>query len=82
MDGVPQLLIGATMGSALIVLGLVPGLFQDTVEGVHNAVESASSLLLFRFPVQVAVRGQVKQPRWLAVVGAALVAVTLAYFPN
>ena len=73
------------MGCALLVFGLVPGLFQGFAEGVRKALESFQNgnLLSPRFQVHLHRQVQAGQPRWLAAIGAALIAGTLlAYFSN
>jgi hypothetical protein len=63
-------------GALLIVLGLVPGLFQGLTDGVRNALESFSSPLRSRLNGD----GRIREPRWLAGVGIALIAAAmLAY---
>jgi hypothetical protein len=80
-----QVAIGVFMGTMLIVFGLVPGLFQGFAEGVRRALESFQNgnLLAVRFHVQPSRHVAVSQPRWLAAIGAALIAGTLfAYLSN
>ena len=80
-----QAVIGVLMGSVLLVLGLVPGLFQGLAEGVRNALEyfQNGNLLSPRFQVHPGEQSQFGKPRWLAVIGAALIAGTLlTYYSN
>ena len=80
-----QAVIGICMGSVLLALGLVPGLFQGLVEGVRNALASFQNgnLLSSRFQVHPGWQAQSSQPGWLAATGAGLIAVTLlAYFSH
>jgi hypothetical protein len=60
-------------GVILIVLGLVPGLFQGLTDGVRNALESFSSPLRNRLHGDVRIR----EPQWLAGVGIALIAAAI-----
>jgi hypothetical protein len=76
---------GVLMGSVLVVFGLVPGLFQRFAEGVRNALTSLQdgNLPSARFQVHPVWQAQSGQPRWLAIIGAALIAGTLlSYFSN
>jgi len=71
-----QVVFGVLIGSVLIALGLVPGLYQRLTEGVRDCHEMWSR----RFPSPPHLYGQRHQPSWLAVLGAALIAVAvLAY---
>jgi hypothetical protein len=76
---VRQVVIGVSMGSVLLVFGLVPGLFQGLVEGVRNVLASFQSgnLLSPRFLVHPARQAQFGQPISLAATGAALIVLTL-----
>jgi len=77
--GLRQLVLGLSMGSVLLVFGLVPGLFQGLTEAVRNYGDRLSG----RFPSPSRGPAQFDQPRWLAAIGAALIAVTLlAYVSN
>jgi hypothetical protein len=72
-----QLVLGISIGLALIVCGLVPGLFQQVSDGVRNAIHHASAPFL----APARTREEVRQPAWLATVGAAFIAAAvLAYF--
>jgi hypothetical protein len=71
--GPHQVVIGLSAGFVLILLGLVPGLFQGLVEGVRNF----SDALCSRFPSPSCSYARIYQPRWLGLLGAALIAATL-----
>ncbi len=64
--------VGVLMGSVLMVLGLVPGLFQELVVGVGSALSS------FQGRPMVWDAGHIRQPKWLAGAGAILIALTLS----
>lgn len=69
-------MIGVLAGAVLIVFGVVPGVFQGIVDGVRNSVNLLSS----QFPGPSRLREEFPRPRWLAGLGAALIALTvLAY---
>jgi hypothetical protein len=75
MIGTDQVVNGIWVSVILILLGLVPGLYQSIVNGISNV----SNLL----PLQVAVprlhaKEKVPQPRWLAAVGGAALLITCA----
>jgi hypothetical protein len=77
-----QFVNGLWMGTLLIVIGLVPGLFDRCAK----AMSDAASAMSFRFPISLSSRfpsppgksSQIEQPRWLATLGMAIIA--LAYF--
>ncbi len=72
-------MIGVLAGAVLIVFGIIPGVFQSTADGVRNFV----NLLSAQFPGPERVHEEFPQPRWLAGVGAALIALTvLAYLSS
>jgi hypothetical protein len=77
MIGPDQVVNGVTMGLILVLLGLVPGLYQAIEDGIANC----ASMLSFRFAFLTRSR-EFKQPRWFAAVGAVLIAVTflLGYY--
>jgi len=71
------------MGSAMVVFGLVPGLFHGLAEGVREGIYNFAGLLSARTPIPPRSHVPFSQPRWLAAIGAALIAVTvLAYFSD
>jgi hypothetical protein len=73
-----EVTLGVVLGFALIALGLIPGLFQGLADGVRNFSDALHS-----FPSRWQRREEVRQPAWLAVAGAALIALTvLAYTAN
>ena len=72
-----QLVLGISIGLALILCGLVPGLFQQVSDGVRNAIGQVSAPFLL--PARS--REEARRPKWLAAVGTALIAVSvLGYF--
>ena len=74
--GLQQLMIGVVCGAFLIVIGLIPGLFQGLVEGIQNSISLWSSEFRGRSqPVDT-----VDQPTWLAGVGAVMVALTVVVY--
>jgi hypothetical protein len=77
MIGSDQVVNGVTIGLILMLLGLVPGLYQALEDGIANC----ASLLSFQFAFLSRSRGEFKQPRWFAGVGAFLILLTfLAYY--
>ena len=77
MIGLQQLVLGISVGLALMLGGTVPRLFQQVNDGVRNAIARVSAPML---PPDRS-REEMRQPKWLAGVGAALIAVSvLAYF--
>lgn len=75
MIGSDQLANGIAMGLILIVLGLVPGLYQALEDGLVRC----ASLLPIRSPFLARSR-TFQQPRWFAAVGVILILLTmLAY---
>jgi hypothetical protein len=76
MIGPDQVVNGVTIGLILVLLGLVPGLYQAIEDGLANC----ASLLSLRFAFLARTSTELKQPRWFAAVGAFLIALTfLAY---
>jgi hypothetical protein len=71
-----QLVMGITVACVFIVLGLVPGLIQELADHLSNTVD----LLLFQFPLPSRSRADFEQPRWFALVGVALIAITLLLY--
>jgi hypothetical protein len=75
-----QLMIGVFAGMVLIALGVVPGLFQRLVDGVQDGVQNFANLLSSQFPGPSRLHEELPRPKWLAGLGAALIAATvLAY---
>jgi hypothetical protein len=74
-----QVATGVVIGTMLLVFGLVPGLFQGFADGVRRALESFQNgnLLAVRFHSHPSRDVEASQPRWLAGIGAALIAGTL-----
>ena len=71
-----EVVVGVLSGCALIVFGLVPGLFQAVASGIWNFHDSLSG----SFPSPHRME-EIRQPVWLAGLGVALSAATLlAYF--
>jgi hypothetical protein len=80
-----QVVIGVFIGTMLLVFGVAPGLFHGFAEGVRKALEQFQNgtLLTARFRVYGRRHVEASQPRWLAAIGAALIAGTLmAYLSN
>jgi hypothetical protein len=71
-----EVMMGVLAGCALIVFGLVPGLLEGLAEGIRNFGESLSSS--FSGPSHS--HQEFRRPTWLAGVGAALIALTLAAY--
>lgn len=70
-----ELATGMVCGCLLMLFGLVPDLFNRLVEGVRSVQEFTTPGRSRHVPV--------KQPAWLAGVGALLITATLlAYFSN
>ena len=81
-----QVVVGLVCGCALIVFGLMPGLFQELFqaleEGIGNFRDSLSSSFATP-PRQDLQMGPIRQRIWLAGLGAALIVTTvLAYLSN
>jgi len=75
--GPRQLVLGISIGAALILCGLIPGLFQQFSDGVRNALDRVTSPFL----APARTHAEVRRPAWLAAAGAAfIVATALAYF--
>jgi hypothetical protein len=77
MIGTDQVVNGMWVSAILILLGLVPGLYQSIVSGISNA----SNLI----PLQVAfsrthAKDKIAQPRWLAAVGGAVLLMTFSAY--
>jgi hypothetical protein len=77
MIGTDQVVNGMWVSAILILLGLVPGLYQSIISGISNA----SNLI----PLQVAftrmhMMDEVSQPRWFAAVGGAILLITFAAY--
>jgi hypothetical protein len=69
MIDAPQVVNGVVSGVALMVVALVPGLFQNMVDGVRRI----EGVLGMRAGFAVRDGEPVGQPQWLAGVGAALI---------
>jgi len=67
-----HLVTGVCMGAVLILLGLVPGLFQLLVDGTHKWLNVLSSGLISSSSDE-----KVAQPVWLAIAGAALIGLSV-----
>ena len=73
------MVMGVTVACVFIALGLVPGLIHELADHLSNTAE----LLRFQFPAPSRSRADFEQPRWFALVGVALIAITLLlYLPN
>ncbi len=74
-----QFVNGIWMGTILLMLGLVPGLFQKISESIANLPGKLVSPYL---PCN-RVKPSFRQPRWLAVPGMAIIMLTfVAYFAS
>jgi len=72
-----QVVNGIWVSAILILLGLIPGLYQCIISGISNA----SNLI----PLQVAftrthLKNKVSQPRWFAAAGGAILLITFAAY--
>jgi hypothetical protein len=77
MIGPKQLIIALLWGGLLILIGLVPGLFQNLVEGVHRYRD----FLLGSFEGSMRREpDDVQQPAWLMVLGSAIILIALAAY--
>jgi len=71
------LVTGVLMGTVLILVGFIPGLFSNLIEGVRRASEQFTSRQPGAMPFGS--EGH-QQPAWLAVVGTGLILTSiLAY---
>ena len=61
------------VGSVLIVFGLVPGVFAQLVEGLHNLLATLS-------PDSLREPDKAQQPTWLAIAGALLMGVAIVLY--
>ena len=77
---VKELEIAIIVGTVLIVLSVVPGLSQSLQDGIRNFSASLSS----PFPVMPQRREYEKlsRPLWLAVVGLALILISLFVYSS
>jgi hypothetical protein len=77
-----QFVNGLWMGTLLIIVGLVPGLLDRCAKSISDAANTLSFRfpvsMSSRFPLQPAKSSQIDQPRWLAALGMAIIA--LAFF--
>jgi hypothetical protein len=77
--GPNQLVNGIWIGTILISLGLVPGLYQAVADGIMNFADLWT--LRSTFPIRS--RIQFQRPRRFAAIGVVLIVVTLLlYGPN
>ena len=77
MIGTNQVVNGLWMGTILILLGLVPGLYQALGDGIAGFAH----LLTFRHAFPSPQTATFDQPRWLVASGLLVMAATfLAYF--
>lgn len=75
-----QLAIGLTVGVILCLLGLAPGAFQRLVNRLDEGMQNFRSQWSSVYPVSRRTAEYEGQPTWLAVLGAALIVLTvLAY---
>jgi hypothetical protein len=72
MIGPDQVVNGVTMGLIMVLVGLIPGLYQAIEDGIVRC----ASLLAIRSAFFTRSR-EFKQPRWFAAVGLILILVTL-----
>jgi len=70
------MVMGLTVAFVFILLGLVPGLIQELADHLSDTVD----LLLFQVPLPSRARANFEQPRWFALVGVALIAITLLLY--
>jgi hypothetical protein len=67
--------LGVFSGVVLIVVGLVPGLFQSLVNGAFSIASSLSD-----FSYESSTENEIRQPIWLAGAGVTVILLTvLAY---
>jgi hypothetical protein len=69
-------------GCALITLGLVPGLFQGLQDAIRNFSASLSSPYLEIPPQNRRDYEKLPRPLWLAVIGLALILITLLTYKS
>ena len=67
------------IGSVLIALGLVPGVFQRVQDGIQNFRDSLYSPFPARFPHQTDY-DSLARPLWLAGIGLAVILVSLTEY--
>jgi hypothetical protein len=72
MIGPNQAVNGITIGLILVLLGLIPGLYQAIEDGIVRC----AALLPLRLAFLARSR-EFKQPRWFAAVGVVLILLTL-----
>lgn len=79
MIGIDQVTNGISIATVLLILGLVPGLFQALVHGLRNV----SNLVALRISLPVPYlqsKDQVDQPYWFAAAGMLVLLITcIAY---
>lgn len=77
MINTDQLVWGVTVACVFIALGLVPGLMHDLADTIGYAADQLSFL---GFPILRRPRSDFEQPRWFALVGLTLIAITLLLY--
>ncbi len=77
MIGTDQVVNGVWVAAVLLLLGLVPGLYQSLLDGISKA----SDLVAVRiFTPRISPQARINQPYWLAGMGVAVLLLTfLAY---
>lgn len=77
MIGTDQVINGVWVGTVLLLLGLVPGLYQSLVNGMRGM----STLIAVRvaFP-RISSKEKIEQPYWFAAVGAVVLLITCAAY--
>jgi hypothetical protein len=64
---------GVWMGTVLLLLGLVPGLYET----LAHAISRLGAMLAFRLPVPTPLKAEFRAPMWFPYAGAAILALTL-----
>lgn len=77
MIGTDQVINGVWVGTVLLMLGLVPGLYQSLIDGMR----SMSTLIAVRiaFP-RLSSREKIQQPYWFAAAGSVVLLITFAAY--
>lgn len=77
MIGTDQVINGVWVGTVLLLLGIVPGLYESLVDGMR----SMSKLIAVQiaFP-RMASRERIEQPYWFAAAGVAVLLITFAAY--
>jgi len=73
MIGADQLVNGIWMGTVLILLGGIPGLYGGIGEGLCRA----SNQMYLRFGIPLRLHAEFRPPRWFVAAGVAMIAATL-----